>query len=249
MIFFALLYVDVATRFTIYSRNCEQGLGNCVGWCRACVVKHYGLPEQIATDSGGEFSANRFAYLCADADIRPALKPKGSHAFFSGSRIHAAKAVSECRWVDFPDMSNEHLSHPMTRRINEMLNGDGISAGQVALGRSPQDIAPSRLMIRSTFGLQRQIRVAETLLAAERIRAMTLEITHNEIARSKLRRLLRPQNACKGAEVRQGGCAPFFCQPAKRSSRRWRFPAEVVDVERDAVSVTRQGGIRKVSHN
>ena len=117
------------------------------------------------------------------------------------------------------------------------------------LGAPPRTLPTSRLMIRSMFGLQGQIPVADTFLAAPRIRAMTLEITHKEMARSKLRRLLRSQNAYKGTEVRQGGCVPFYRQAAKRSSRRWQFPAEVGDVERYAVSASYQGGVRKVPHN
>ena len=57
-------------------------------------VKHYGPPEQITTDSGDEFSANWFAHLCTDADIRLVLKPKGSHACFAESmRVSSAFAL------------------------------------------------------------------------------------------------------------------------------------------------------------
>ena len=54
-------------------------------------IKHYGLPEQTARDSGGKFSSNWAAGRCADALIRIALKLKGSHASMKAKRIHTSK--------------------------------------------------------------------------------------------------------------------------------------------------------------
>ena len=45
---------------------------------------------------------------------------------------------------------------------------------------------------------------------------MTLEITHEEMAKSKLRRLLRHQIAFDG----QGDCVPYYRQDTERPSGR-----------------------------
>ena len=89
----ALMFVDVATRYTFTSKIANGESDTARTGALIISVKHYRLPEQITSDSGGESSANRFADSCADTEVRRVPKPRGSHTFLAESRIYAAKAA------------------------------------------------------------------------------------------------------------------------------------------------------------
>ena len=85
---------------------------------------------------GGEFSNQRFAIQCAEADIRP----KGSRAFLAEPRIRAAKEAFWRLRLEYPDASGEYPLHLATCRLNKMHSEDGVPADQAAFGRHPRDI-------------------------------------------------------------------------------------------------------------
>ena len=60
---------------------------------------------------------------------------------------------------------------------------------------------------------------------------------------------MRLHNAYAGIETRLGTCVFFFRPTPKRPPGKWRGPAEVLEVERDAVALPHKGGIRKVPRN
>ena len=74
---------------------------------------------------------------------------------------------------------------------------------------------------------------------------MTLELVREEMAKSKLRRFMRPQNDYEGLDARKCDCVLFYRPASKRLTSRWRGHAEMVDVERDAAALSYQGSTRK----
>ena len=86
--------------------------------------------------------------------------------------------------------------------------------------------------------LRQKIPATRVCASAARIRAFAVELMHEELAKSKMRRLMNPQDANEGLEARPGNCGLFFRQAAKRSASSWRGPAEVSDVGRDAAAVS-----------
>ena len=65
---------------------------------------------------------------------------------------------------------------------------------------------------------------------------------NKEMAKSKLRCLISPQNTFKGSEIQLGDCASFYQAATQRSPGRWVGPAEVIQVERDSY----RSGLRRI---
>lgn len=110
----ALIYVDVATRFSFISKVGNREPDTVRGDLLSAWVKRHRLPEQIATDSGGEFPTYWYADQCADAGTRLALEPKGSDAALAESSPIPQKAFTNasgknfrtCRMISYSSRPN-----------------------------------------------------------------------------------------------------------------------------------------------
>ena len=136
----ALIYVDAATRLTYISKITRKQPETVWNVILHMWVKQHGLPDQITSDSGGEFSEKWIADQGRDAGIRLATKSRRPRVLLAEFRSHTAKEVLRRLQLEYPDTSNGHLPHLIPRRPDKMLNEDSVSADQAVFGRSHRDI-------------------------------------------------------------------------------------------------------------
>ena len=92
-------------------------------------------------------------------------------------------------------MSDGRPPHSTTRRFDEMPDEDSISAELAVSGRPLRVISHLSLNRPKAARFSQCIPATEIRLPAARTRTMTLETMHGDMAKSKLRRVLRSQEA------------------------------------------------------
>ena len=121
-----------------------------------------------------------------------------------------------------------------------MLNADGAPAYQAAFARSPRDITHVSFLSDSRKMFQ-QVKFSS--------RSMTMELLHEEKAKSNPRHLMQLRKAYMGQDVRLDHSVLVYRQASRRSALGRCVPAEAFDIERDAGDLLYQRGIRRVPRN
>ena len=83
-----------------------------------------------------------------------------------------------------------------------MLNADWVSADQAVFGRSPREIACLSLDGPTDVRLAQNIPASEVRLSAVSVRSMPLALIREEMAKSKLQRLMQLKDAYEEADLR-----------------------------------------------
>ena len=244
-----ILYTDIATKWTLISQIKNKEPQTIWDDLTSNWLHHYGFPEQIISDKGGEYTSVWLADQCADHDILLNPKPKGSHAFGAEQRVDMVKKTMRKLRLEFPDITTKDIVWHTCRLLNEMIDANGISPDMAVFGRVPRNIANITMDDPCEVRFTQSIPAREVLISALRIRAMAQQCIAEELAKGRLKRISRMTDKFKGREVKVGDAILFYRMESKKSSARWCGPAEVILLQPQQVSISYQGQIRSVPRN